>query len=778
MTVLFKCVNSSAALTTKDITISQDLTSTTEATPTVNTPLAQFDQAANEIQVAPALITEIPRPVVPGYPPAEITNILSRAYKLTSINWTSASTVDVRYFPEALFTAGTFIANVMTNFKYFRAKGVKIVLRLSSTPFHQGALMVGWIPDVTTTLTLPDIQQLSCCQAIILSASTQDTATITIPWLSAVEYLKLTEANPREIGALIVRPLVALVAPVSASSSIEVTMYAQFIEPQVQGYVYLTPGSSPPLHHQASQRNRFAPEQSIKDEKGIDAKGIVSTVSKVVRQAPIIGGIWSTIADVVNSVAGDLSRPTSNQAFTKTIESQCENLSYCSGEYFGEPLSLYPNAQMEQKLTMYGMETSHMTLATIAQKPMLFDVFPLNATTTTYTTVVDALISGSSVGNPDYVKYIAWAHARWRGSMKYSLFFCCNAFYTTRVRLSINYGTRTGSIASTEDIPHKIIEIKGDTWHDVTIPYMRQFIWTPTGLTSDAPTLTIKLECPIVGENLPTTPTIYLSIFRSAAEDIQFSKLQNAAPVTPTVHERLHKQVSLFNRFEKPFDPILEGSTYGTEIKYIVPETTGTASDCMKRWSLPKTLSVAGINRYSYPAGQTIITGDCYEPYHYFARLFKYWRGSRRIMHIGRGLNYNLINYPTNQAAATAVLQPGNGMYVIDTNANASPNVEVPWYANMPYMNITTLSCAYSANPEDIYFTVGGSISDANFIVAGGDDFTCFHLLWPIILPASATTTQPPSARTARSPTNQSLHFSDSGKVLSTSSSLADNADD
>jgi hypothetical protein len=679
------------------------------------------------------------------------------------MSWSSASTVVSYHFPQDLFSAGSYISSLMTNFKYFYAKGVRILLRLSSTPFHQGALMVGWVPDTTTALTAPDIQQLSCCQPVILSASTQDTATIDIPWLAAIRKIKLSEVAPREIGSLFIRPLVALVSPVGASSTIEVSVYAQFIEPQVDGYIY----NASLVKKQASNKNRFSPEASTKDSKGIDAKGIVSTVSKVVRTAPIVGGIWGTIADVVNSIAGDLSKPTSNQAHTKVLQQPYENLSLASGESFPTPLSLYPNATMEQQLTMYGMETSHMTLAKIAQKPMLFDLYPLNATTPTYTTQVDPIVSGTLVGNPDYFKYIVYAHSRWRGSMKYSFYFCCNAFYTTRVRISIDYGTSASSISEKDDIPHKIVEIKGDTWHDVTIPFMRQFDWIPTGLATDAPNLTIALEAPIVGENLPLTPTIYLCIFRSAAEDVQFSKLQNAKPVTPFAFRGPpEKQVSLVNRFASAFPPILEGCTFGTESKYITPETTSTASDCLKRWSYATSASVAGITRYTYPCLQTTAANNSYyEPYHYFARLFKYWRGSRRSLHCGT-IDNTTINYPTNGVTpSTAAGFPGYGLdFALVSTTTTKQAIEVPWYSELPYQNNNRSTVAYPANPNDIYRN--GAFASDEFFVSGGDDFVCMHLLWPINTtitdhpqpPAPPTSADHQPTRTTR--TQESLHFS------------------
>lgn len=607
--------------------------------------------------------------------------------------------------------------------------------------------MVGWIPDVTTALTAPTLQQLSACQPVILSASTQDTATITIPALHAVEWIKLTEVNPAEVGALVIRPLVPLIVPTGASSTIEVSIYARFINPQVTGYV-------------KQMKKVHNKEASKKDDKGIDAKATVNVFSRIARAIPIVGEVWSPIADILNVFAGDLSKPTSNQAYTKTIATN-ENAAFVSGEYFGDPLSMYPNAQMEQSATMYGMETSHMSITDLVKKPMLLQVVALSAGNTTFPLYQDPK-ECLLLGLVDYVYYASLAHKRWRGSFKYSLYFCCNAFYCTRVRIQFYHGTRVG-IANNDDLPHQIVEIKGDTWHDFTVPYQRQFLWSTTDSAMTLPTcpqVNVSLEAPIVGENLPATPTIYCCVFKSAGEDFQFAGLQNVDASLPNkTPEFYRKQVSLVNRFSKTFPPILEGCKFGTEHRFITPETTQTVSDCLKRWSTPHRTTLTGVVRYTYPAfmvpaTHTSVAG---EPYHWFAALYKYWRGGRRYAFwsgasaTSSGIS-NVNYYNTNP-----LTYPGNGII----GAMSNPKIEVPWLSEQPFAPTSRLSCAYPGYPDDIF--VGTSYpADTNAVVSGADDFVCLHLLWPEITPVPSATARPPAVRPSRTGkiTGESLHFS------------------
>lgn len=716
----------------------QDLTSGTESVVSVQTPIATFTRVANEITSKPALLAEVSRPHLGTYPPPEVTQLLSRAYKLTSYNWSALGTTGAYHFPHDLFTAANLMTQLMTNFLFFRAKAVEITMKLSSTPYYQGALLVGWIPDTTSAVTAPTLQQLSNTPCVVLSASKQDSAVITIPWLSAVDYCRLNEAAPHELGSLFIRPLVQLVAPSGATDSLELTMYAKFIEPTVMGYT-----------KQSSNKHRFNAESAKKDKEGIDAQSIVSSVSKVARSVPIIGDIWSPIADVLNSISGDLSKPTSNQAYTKVLMSSNENYCLAGGEFFGNPFSLYPNAQMEQGKTMYGMETSHMTVSELAQRPSLFDLWTINSVTPTWSTVVDIYGGPQILPGTYYNRYVANAHARWRGSMKYLFYFCCNAFHATKVRITLTYGSRVG-IARNDDVPYQIVDVKGDTWHAVTVPYMRQFPWTTARDQSNAPTLSVTLESPITGDHLPATPTVYLVVFRASGEDVQFSRLGNAyiPALTKNLKERtgLHsviKQTSFQERFKKTFDPIVPGCNFTTETGFTNSETTQTVSDCLKRFGNIDPQVHNGIQYYTLPEhlgdGATVL-----EPYHYFACLFRYFRGSRRLVLMERDPSttrwYGMIIRPQNSGPLDQNFQAaGWGIQPYQQSiANGGPYsrtlrdaFEIPWYSTLPYSANTRISVAYPGYPDDVQVPTG-SPPMLDFLVAGGDDFVALHLLWPL----------------------------------------------
>lgn len=727
MAALPNSVNSSAQ-TIEHKEVTQDLTSGTETVISMQTPIATFTRVANEITSTPSLLGELVRPHLGVYPRPEITQMLSRAYKLAPTIWQPGFTGSRYEFPKDLFAASNLMTQLMTNFVFFRAKAVEITLKLASTPYYQGALLAGWIPDITTSTPSPTVHQLSFCPNVVISASKQDSAIITIPWLAAVDYLRLTEAAPCELGGLFINTLVDLVPPVGATSSLQITVFAKFIDPEVTGYT-----------KQSSNKHRFDSEAAKKDEQGIDAQSIVSSVSKIARKIPIVGDIWNPIADTLNSLSGDLSKPTSNQAYTKTIMNSQENYSFASGEFFGNPISLYPNAKMEQATTMYGMETSHMTVSQLAQRPSLYAGHAFNSVTPTWSVVVDPSIRDPTIPGPNYFNFVMKAHARWRGSMKYLLYFCCNAFHACKVRISLAYGTRAG-IARDEDIPYQIVDIKGDTWHQLTVPYLRQFAWTHQAETILAPTLTVSLESPITGESLPATPTIFMIVFRAAGEDVQFSRLSNAHAAVPSSEVRKAslkvpiKQTSFQDRFKKTFEPIVQGCQFATEHGFVNSETTLTVSDCLKRFGNAITRTHNGVEYHTLPEQTGGPLGSLLEPYHYFGTLFKYFRGSRRIVRLSKTSGFwdVAIIRPYNSYIGDAdFLVAGWGVVPFQT-ALTRDAFEIPWYSSIPYTANDRISVAYPGYPDDVILPSSAPSIDSSYLVCGGDDFVGLHLLWPI----------------------------------------------
>jgi len=238
----------------------------------------------------------------------------------------------------------------------------------------------------------------------------------------------------------------------------------------------------------------------------------------------------------------------------------------------------------------------------------------------------------------DWLSFITMSNRHWRGDIKYSIQFLCPPFYSARVKVFTTQQNSVGVVDS-GDLPSKIVDIKGDTWIDFTVPFMHLTHWRSPiseayGPYYYGPTLTIQLESPIYGSSLPATPVLYVNVFRAGGENTQFTALRG---VRSNVYadRKFTSNCSLNEHFSKPFPGLIDGVSTTTELGDVAVEQTNTISDCLKRTNnwIPDTSLTA--HPGAFPAGTS--NANWYtlggEPFNYFASCFRYWKGGRIIGH-------------------------------------------------------------------------------------------------------------------------------------------------
>lgn len=176
-------------------------------------------------------------------PNQNLSTVLSRVYQIDTVTWATASLFgDVlgQYkFPNALF-AMPQISQLLTYFQYFRCRGVRIGIRLNSTIMHYGALCLSEIVGGSTNV--PEYNDIDGFQMLnnnphIISAMKQDTVELTIPWTNPVSwiYLPLNVAEDDMIARVSLSVLFPLLADAASATSVTVTVFANFIAPELTG---------------------------------------------------------------------------------------------------------------------------------------------------------------------------------------------------------------------------------------------------------------------------------------------------------------------------------------------------------------------------------------------------------------------------------------------------------------------------------------------------------------------------------------------------------------
>jgi len=350
----------------------------------------------------------------------------------------------------------------------------------------------------------------------------------------------------------------------------------------------------------------------------------------------------------------------------------------------------------------------------------------------------------------DWFSYMAMPHTFWRGSIKFWLQFVNNAFYSARFR--IFYATSTPSSAD-GDLPQMIVDVKGDTSVDVMIPYLHPLVWRPVGLTYAVgdPKLYIQMITEIAGATMPAAPVIYLNVWRSAGEDIQFMLPRNPYfNYHPALRNKRstkepvgNAQTCLGTRFKKPFNPISPGACQSMEFGTCQSEIPIYVSDEMKRWSTLPT-NIMGALAPGWDVSFANVNADyATELFPYYSQLFLFCKGSRRFRIFSTASDFAFLGYNG--------LPLGTGgdsearVYTLTNTAGAPLNIrhndiEVPWISQVPYIYVDRdNSIPYTTQfdpPVGLGYKVTGGFNPDSLCWAAGDDFQFLYLYPPVAPPA------------------------------------------
>lgn len=683
-----------------------------EPIPVSQHALTAFEESATSQQIDSTTLMTVDREIANPYSINVPRELLQRTFEVLSFTWTNVTATQTIKFPGA-FAGFSTITNALDKFPWFRSN-IHVEIKMQSTPYHQGSLLVGWLPCPGAAPPLTT-QMISGYDSTVLSASTQDSCSYDIPYLNPADWITTAiAAGQQDIAAMYITPLnVLLSSSSSIAANVPVIVYASFKDIEVSGYVSQMKSGS------KFQTNN---ESSIKQDNGIDAKTAVSTVSQIVRRIPVIGDVYSPIANAINAFAGNLSKPTTTAPLTLVSQPYFNDVNQAAGITNAAQFSLYPNPYIKQAPTMFGMETSHMAVADIARRPLLHDQFSFTTVTQSWQEVVRPSTVGAVITTPDYLAGMMKIHRFWRGSIKYLFHFCMPAFYSVRVRISVDYGV--GSPVNTADLQSRIIDIKGETWESVTVPFLARTTWADTNITNYEPLIIVQRITTIVGSSAPASPIIYVNIFRSAGEDFQLAGLRKveAASITDSALVKFQNQMHIGKRFKESFPTLNKGTFQSMEKGLVMPEITGSVADVTK-----KQQSISTFHTYPCQSNQTA-------PPFYLCNYFMFWRGGR----IMRRIHREAVSGDT-----------GSGFYAVYNTdkdidngwtqcTSLAQQALVPQACHIHYMSAQPYYPMQDDDYSDVMTFISSPITaspsvtthaTATYTWAGADDFVCLFLV-------------------------------------------------
>lgn len=690
------------------------------------------------------------------YPDDTPTGIVTRTIQIKKITWGPSFAYEWFDILDTMCSASQQIADVLGKsfftdlfqsgmYRYLRCK-FRLTVKINSTPFHQGALMCTWAPPHLPVNMLIDPVLASQLHTTVVSASLQEEATIEIPYISPhphIDLLDYTAKSGPVFGLVTLNQITTSSSGIS--DSVPVTIFAQIVDPKLYGYLEKPDPSfkNKILESQSSndrQKHKHLKEADSKQKSGLTAQSIVETIEPVIKNVPFLSPVLNLGAKILDN----LDKPTNDSAVTYFIPRANRGFNHVTGLSQAERLTALPQAAVTKDLSM---ESSDMTVIQYAQRPALMDTYVSTSAGVISQIDVHPMIYTTTIRtDPDYLAFATSMFSYWRGSTKYLFQFVGTAFYSGRYRFSVsNTINAPTTIDEATGYFNRVVDVKGDTWVEITIPYLRPHTWeysdpdlrNPIGGTF----LVVEALTDVQGSSLPADAKYFINVYRAAGEDFQLAQLRKSTNITIPSEKVLESQTSLIDRFKKPFPGICEGSSGQQESGLLMSETSTTMTDLGKRY-----VDHVPVTHKSFP-GETSTQISSRQPAHWLMYGFLYWRGSRRIASQSGASAYMGIQ-PTSDSTST----PGDGVHLYLVPSDGFYEVEVPWFCiDAFYPTVASADPAtllLSAwEPTDIIQTV--FFDSKPHFLAYGDDFV---LLFPVpcrvsSLPAAAPRAEVPVKR-------------------------------
>lgn len=637
-------------------------------------------------------------------------------------------------FPQALLNV-PFVSSKLNNFAMFRAD-VDFEVKLNATKFHRGALQVAWIPG--KTLIPHDLYRYSGLHSQILSASSTTGVSGTIPYFNRNNYANLINKSKRatnEFGSLIITVAVALDAISGANTSVEVTVFASFSNVVLNGpsEKVVAVSSRTPRQRNFKTRVLDAPkgkpveaEAVEKSEKGV-LTGVsegLHTISASLSSLPIIGGIASAVESITAKTtpffdALGLAKPIN---VSTTEPSQLRVASdLCATDGVHNSLSL--GSKTDAPLSDMNLSYREDDFIKVAQVPMMIDSFEhtfiggsgteIKRYSATPYNYPNQIVGPGLVRT--YLGAIAECFQYWRGSIKFRFHFICNTFTSTRVRISHVPGSAV-YVGNPEawggTVPSTIVDIRGDTIVDFTVPYVSERMYTSSTSTDVESYIVLSLVNNAISPDIASIPTIGVLVYTAAGEDFQVLQLRNY-PTTVGVRED----------FQEVFEP-LSSASFNPESGVLDSEHLTSFNSILSRY---------------HPYSSTVTAELTVEPKWWLGTaalimsMFICYRGSMHVKVIDPAWNWQYIGLSTD---GSQVAQASSGMVPMMSNAAVQPaEVLVPFYKKVP-MEYIHLSYTDGAPPK----LVGDPSlpSGLRYFAASGSDFQLYGLVPPAPRPIAA----------------------------------------
>jgi len=541
-------------------------------------------------------------------PDQELSKVLSRSYQLGTYYWNTSpsgttilTNLDVA---QSLFGIPQ-IAEKLNFFTYFRAKAIKVTVRVNSTIFHYGTLVASSTVNNSHAFhnqTGTGTWQFMNCRPVLIDATTESAVDYLIPWCANTQWVVPSAAIHLMTFRLTVAVPLSMLG--SAVDPAVVTVYASFVDPEV---------TFPKADDLAAQsgRNMGQKEARTKSSSGTVVSDVHSFADTLFS---IVGAGASAVEKLAPLLAVMADKPSTLRPVDHIVVLPGADMPFTSGLESTVRLSADPEATTGFSPGLLGDVNPNPTVQSMVRTPGYVGSFSFTDATLAGTLVGSRALSPqgqavrtvASIWTPTPLMWYSSLFKFWRGGMKLFVHFVTSSMVTCRLRaVWIPAGhavPATVADATSGDYVSEVFEVSGTMDYAVNIPYVSTTMYkrvasdytlttmldnTSTAEEYSLGSLAFYLVAPIVSITSTLAPTVTALMWIAAAEDFQFSSyagqlhrngiLYTYAPVIA--------QCSILEQFAKPFRPLVP-FTAAVESGIATAESYTGLVDLGKRHSL------------------------------------------------------------------------------------------------------------------------------------------------------------------------------------------------
>lgn len=735
------------------------------------------------------------------YPKRDLVGVLQREHNIGSFQ---LGTTNVRGDLLTTFQFPGDFANIpnivqkLGNFAYYRS-GVQLRFRVSSTAAASGKIKICYLKSCPSSETLADYEYSPWLDPHILDINSAQDLVITIPWFSNIYSGVLpwvfSDSEIARVVCFCEHPLV--MSGATAATAITIQLYARLLDLDYWGDIPGAPAAKVvnkvPKDILKKFLAEYASTQSIPDDLGRKLGSAFSDGDT----ASIFSSLSSTIEAgkaLVSGMSMLAAKPLFDGVWKPVVSSKLGHIANSTGVAPVPNIGFHQNVLIDEKTpAFFGDVKEFKTLNDIASMPGPIGYTTYNNTATpgqlllripitpSYCTDLTGNLSGTFIPPP--AAFIASNFLKWRGSMKYKLYFSSPQLVASKVMVC--YFPNTASLPTTPpealedqgEVTGFVVDVIGSVSKDFMIPYLNN---VPTITNQDpaniadqnnAGYIEVRVLTPPQGNDAATT-TVNLTLEAAAGEDSLWFYPSPRINVLPSIGQTqayaldFATKQSLNSAFSKPF-PALDSSKSTFNLSRIATDSPQGLKElaCKPVPFQIVTVTGAGVSwgPISYPcikfSGSQPSNNDVWLV---LSQIFRAFRGSSYVFTDPfEAQDSNVTSNNSHNWVYPVLLNPTTDQYVSYSGGTGSVNLS----ALPPLLGPTDIGWCIPYNaPDNLFITneycqapmfqptgfVGGTtmylpqVGRTCYYRAWADDVKFGGLAWPqaYTYPAASTSTK------------------------------------